>query len=249
MRHKHPPEPAVRGYAVTHPPGTVIPPQPPGWDQLLYAASGVMEVETADGAWVVPPHRAVWVPDGERHHIVLRGRTALRNLYLRPGRVHLPPACRVVDVPPLLRELVLHTVSRAPLDEDDPVGLHLTGLLDDLLVSLPVAPLGLPLPRDERARAVAEVLLAHPADDASIAELARAAGASRRTIERHFRAETGMTAGGWRQRLRVLEALRRLADGEPVTRVAIAVGYATPSAFTAAFRHVTGLTPSRYFRP
>jgi hypothetical protein len=30
-----PAEPIVRGYPVTHPPGTVVPPQPPGWDQLL----------------------------------------------------------------------------------------------------------------------------------------------------------------------------------------------------------------------
>ena len=38
-------------------------------DQLVYAQSGVMTVMTADGTWVVPPNRAVWMPAGVRHWI------------------------------------------------------------------------------------------------------------------------------------------------------------------------------------
>src|SRR3954464_7008515 len=82
-------EPAVRSYAVTHPGGTVVLPQPDGWDQLVHAASGVMTVHTADLRWVVPPHRAVWVPSGLTHTIELAGRVKLRTLYLRAGTVAL----------------------------------------------------------------------------------------------------------------------------------------------------------------
>src|SRR6266545_2345350 len=67
MRHDPDPDPdpdpdgdgyAVRGLAFTHPRGPVVLPHAEGWDQLIYAASGVMTVHTADGVWVVPPDRA-----------------------------------------------------------------------------------------------------------------------------------------------------------------------------------------------
>ena len=90
--------------------------------------------------------------------------------------------------------------------------------------------------------------MADPRATVRIDVLARDVGASRRTLERVFLLETGMTIGRWRQRLRLLDALRRLAEGEPVTAVAHAVGYSTPSAFGAMFRHELGDTPGRYFR-
>ena len=56
-----------------------------------------------------------------------------------------------------------------------------------------------------------------------------------------------MTLGRWRQRSRLVEALRRLAAGQAVTRVALDVGYCSPSAFIVAFRREMGTTPRRYF--
>jgi len=47
--------------------------------------------------------------------------------------------------------------------------------------------------------------------------------------------------------LRLQAALPALAAGEPVGNVARRVGYDTPSAFVAAFRRETGLTPSAFF--
>jgi AraC-like DNA-binding protein len=76
---------------------------------------------------------------------------------------------------------------------------------------------------------------------------ARSAGASGRTLARLFRRETGMSFGAWRQQARLIEALTRLGAGEPVTHVALDLGYDSPSAFTAMFRRSLGVTPSRYF--
>ena len=55
-----------------------------------------------------------------------------------------------------------------------------------------------------------------------------------------------MTLGHWRQRLRVLLSLPRLLAGEPVTRVALSMGYDTPSAFITVFKREMGVTPARY---
>jgi len=86
----------------------------------------------------------------------------------------------------------------------------------------------------------------NPAEQASLARIARKVGASPRTIERLFRSETNMAFGKWRQRLRLLHALRLLAAGEPVTAVALEAGYDSTSAFISMFKRELGTTPSRY---
>lgn len=243
MRH----EPEVRSYSVHHPPGTVVLPQPAGWDQLLLTASGVMRVEATTGTWVVPTGRAVWVPDGVDHRLVMRGPVRVRALYLRAGLASVSDRCRAVEVTPLLRELLLHAIERAPLHLAAERDAQLVGVLLDQLSASPDAPLQVPQLTDPRARDVAAILAADPASDATVDELARSVGASRRTIERCFRADTGMTVAMWRQRLRLVEALGLLAEGRSVTSVAAAVGYATPSAFGAMFRSELGTSPARYF--
>ncbi|MDP9199971.1 MAG: helix-turn-helix domain-containing protein, partial [Pseudomonadota bacterium] len=50
----------------------------------------------------------------------------------------------------------------------------------------------------------------------------------------------------WRQNVRLMEALSRLAVGQPVTSVAFDVGYNSPSAFTAMFRRAFGHAPTQY---
>jgi len=237
---------AVRGYAVTHPPGTIVLPTAPGWNQLLYASLGVMTVESPAGTWVIPPHRALWVPDGADHRIVMHGRVSVRTLYLRTELAALPQAWRAVSVPPLLRELILHTVRICPLDLRLEPHARLLGVLLDQLASLPHTPLQLPMPADPTAMAFANTLIADP--HIRILDAAHLVGASRRTLERRFANDTGMSIGRWRQRQRLIRALELLATGESVTTVAGTVGYATPSAFSAMFREQLGAPPSAYFR-
>jgi AraC-like DNA-binding protein len=56
-----------------------------------------------------------------------------------------------------------------------------------------------------------------------------------------------MTFGSWRTQVRLRASLPLLAAGMPVATAARRVGYATPSAFVAAFRRVTNTTPGAYF--
>ena len=219
------------------------------WHGLIHASAGVMSVHSAAGSWVVPPHRAVWLPAGVEHSIEVSAGLAMRSLYFNPGVAKsLPRECCVVNVPPLLRELILHTIEIGMLNRAIPAHARLIGVLIDQLRVLSTVPLQLPQPADPRAGKVAALLRANPGAKRSLGTIAKQAGASPRTIERLFRAETKMTFAKWRERLRLLHALRLLAAGEAVTNVALELGYAGPSAFIAMFHRVFGATPSRYYR-
>jgi AraC-like DNA-binding protein len=242
-------EPHVAARAFDYANGETVPPHVHGRHQLLYASSGVMTVRTARGGWIVPPHRGVWIPARVRHSIEMSGAVSMRTLYLRTDVVRRGlDGCRVVNVPPLLRELLLHAVERGGLDRRRPADRRLIAVLLDQLDALPEAPLHLPEPRDPRAQRIAARLRADPGARGTLADVVPHAGASRRTLERLFRSDVGMSLGRWRHQLRLSYALRLLAEGRAVTGVALDVGYDGASAFVAAFRRAFGVTPGKYFR-
>jgi AraC-like DNA-binding protein len=240
----------VRTYAHVYPAGARVPEHAHAdHAQLVYVAQGVLTVRAGGERWVVPTGRAVWVPPGERHGLEAAGRVAAKHLYL-PRRLAavLPARCRVVHVSPLLRELVLELADGEPLRASVPRERRAIAFLVDQIATVPVVPLTLSFPEDPRARRLADVLQASPEDRAGVDLLARRAGASRRTLERLFAAETGLTIGRWRQQARLLRALELLGERRSVSEVAPAVGYDSPSAFIAMFTAALGTTPSRYFK-
>jgi AraC-like DNA-binding protein len=233
----------VRSFSVTfHSRQTVVYPAP-GWDLLLYAAQGAVSAETAQGTWVLPAHRALWVPDGVTHALHSGPNTALRSLYFRARQARqMPRRCAAVNVSPLLRELILVCTNLSALSARRAAHRRLAAVLLDQLRTLPSVPLQLPWPKDPRALRLAQALRAKPAWS-----LAEAAGPGIRTLERLFRQETGLSLGAWLRRLRLQTALEGLAAGESVSAVAARCGYSGPSAFVAMFRRELGQTPGRYF--
>jgi len=219
------------------------------WDQLVYASRGVMTVRTEEGSWVVPTQRAVWIPARTAHEIRMSGGVSMRTLYLRPRlRRNSARGCEVINVSPLLRELILYGCKTPALSKRQRGHGHLVNMIVDQLKTAECVPLQLPEPVDRRPLRVAKTLLNDPSDQRPLQQLCEGAGATKRTIERLFQTETGMTFGKWRQQLRLLHALRLLAEGAKITEVALEAGYSTPSAFISMFRKTLGTTPARYFR-
>jgi AraC-like DNA-binding protein len=239
----------VRTYGVTFTEGFVSNTHRHEWDQFTYATHGVLTVKTGKGTWVIPPHRAVWVPAGIEHVEVMSGPVAARSLFFVPGLAKfLPRECTAVNVSPLLRELILATIRLGFLDNAIPAQSRMIAILLDQFDTLAQAPLLLKAPTDPRALRITALLEKTPDSTESLKILARRAGASKRTVERLFRAETGVSFQQWRQRLRVIHSLRLLASGESVTSVALEAGYASTSAFIAMFRRELGTTPRRMWK-
>ncbi len=228
-------------------PGFEIAPHSHKRAQLIYATAGTMRISTDDGVWMVPPQRALWMPGGVRHWIVMLGEVTMRTLYLWPdAAAFMPASCHVVPVSPLLRELIVRaTELPVHYDESGPAG-HVVALILDELHGLQSLPLQLPMPRDARLRSLCQALLEAPGDQRPLAAWARSINTSGRTLARRFHGETGLSFGAWRQQARVLEAMGRLGSGAPVTQVALDLGYESVSAFSAMFRRAAGASPSHF---
>ncbi|MEP7025341.1 MAG: helix-turn-helix transcriptional regulator [Actinomycetota bacterium] len=214
--------------------------------QLAWAASGVAVVLTEAATWVLPPTRALWIPAGLRHETLSSGRATLRSLYIRPDLCPISwPEPTAVTARPLLAELIDYLADQ---ELDTRRRERAEWVLVDLLEPVAMVTIEVRMPAEDRAREVAEALHADPADQRTLSEWGQHVGASSRTLARSFLAGTGVPFGRWRTLLRLQSALPRLAAGEPVSNVARHVGYVTASAFTAAFRRETGVTPAVYFR-
>ena len=219
------------------------------WTQLSYAARGVIEVVTDNARYMAPPLHAVWIPAGVPHAVHRHEGTEIRSLYIAPETLDAAgEACRVVEVTPLLRELI-RSFGEYPVeyDEEGSPG-RLVGVLLDQLGGAAEADLALPWPGDARLRKICRALEAHPGDERRLADHAQRLGVSEKTLSRLFLQQTGLTFRGWRQRLRMLAALPMLERGDRVTDVAVACGYDSMPAFIAAFRLFTGVTPGEFFR-
>lgn len=216
--------------------------------QLIWIESGLLNIRTAEGSWMLPPQRAGWAPPGVAHCGAMSG-------VLTGWSVHiLPEACRglpnqtcVIGVSELMRALVRRAADWTERDELDAHEARIAELLLDEIRRAPHEPLYLPMPVDPRLAKIAVEVSRLPADQRTLEQWADWGAISPRTMRRLFRAETGMSFAQWRTQARLLRAMEMLARGDSVAEVADAVGYASPSNFIAVFKKSFGVSPARYF--
>lgn len=204
---------------------------------FLFVSEGYVRARDARARYLTPSGRGLWAPGPaalEPHGI------ATAFVFDAAAARRLPRETQVVRPGALLAALLGHVA------ETESPSAAARGLLVEQLRICTAEPLALPELRSARARQAAAILAENPGERISLAELARYAGASARTLERAFAVETGWTFERWRQQLRLLVALERLAEGAAVAAVALEAGYDSTSAFIAMFRRLTGATPRRF---
>jgi AraC-like DNA-binding protein len=216
--------------------------------QLIHAASGVLEVLTDEGRWIVPPQRGVWIPPGKQHAVLSKKRFDFCTFYVSaPLAKSVGQACQVVQVSPLLSELLL---KGAEFGVDWPRSGAQERMLRvalDQIATQRSEPLHLPQAKDKRLARICDALLANPADNTELRDWASVVGASERTLTRIFKQDTGIGFAQWRRQCRLLHAVEMLAEGRSVTQVALEVGYGDMSAFARDFKLALGVSPGKYF--
>lgn len=215
------------------------------WGQVTYAFEGIIRVTVANSSWIVPPLRAIWIPCNAVHEVAVLEPARLRALY-----VHAPAApftgsdCQVIEVSPLLRELILALEQN---DADMRREAMLAALILDELTHAAPLPMRVALPNDKRLRALCMLLIDAPSAFATLADAAARVGASERTLARLFERELGMGFSQWRQQMRLAHAAALIARGMPMSQVAAELGYASQSAFSAMFKKTFGQSPTSFF--
>jgi AraC-like DNA-binding protein/mannose-6-phosphate isomerase-like protein (cupin superfamily) len=227
----------------------VIAPHSHRRDQLLYAASGTMRVRTETHSWIVPPERALYMPGGVTHSVSMRDPVEMRTLYIEPkSHPNLPTACAVMTPSALLKELIEALIDEPENYDQSDRGLWLGQLILDEVCRGKTLDLGIPLPTDPRLLRVCERVIENPGENKSLADYSDVAAASERTLARICERELGMGFASWRQQVRFHYALEALARGAAIAEIAHDCGYASASAFTAAFSKNFGQPPSRIIR-
>lgn len=214
--------------------------------QFLYGATGLMEVDTDDGAWVVPPHSGVWIPAGKLHRVRMMG-VSTCSLYIEPEAAPRTTAkCEVLMVSPMFRQLLLEAADTPALYESNGRDGLLMSLMLHEIARAKVLPFFAPLPRDAQLASLCTAFLHRPLIQTQPSEWAKKLHKSERTFSRFFRAETGMAFGEWRQQACLISALALLSTGKSVTAVALEIGYESPGAFSTMFRKRLACPPSDF---
>lgn len=218
------------------------------YHQLILCDRQHTQIETRRGRHWLPRGRAAWIPADTPHRTLIPDFDGV-SVFFAPAMIAVEDdRIRILPVTPLMREMILHSV-RWPLDaaEADPLAASFFQTLalfcrewleDELPLFLPGATRpGIVRAMDEAAADPAEATLERAAATAAMSE---------RSFRRHFEKETGVTWREWLMQARNLAAMALLAEGRRVTDVAAEVGYASLSAFAAAFTRMTGEAPAAF---
>ncbi len=218
---------------------------------LLCASRGALRLEAHGRSWVLPPARAALIAAGEPIRVGIAQPVTTSSVLFDPGFAPDPSApLTVFDLSPLARALVSECVGWP--DAGEPLPSYARSIFGALaavawrLAEEP-SPVTVPAGRSPELRRALALTEERLAEDPRFEDLARDVGLVPRSLARRFEVECGLTWRAVLRRMRVLRAIEALAAGDDsVTAVAHAVGYTSLSAFNAAFRDLTGRTPTAY---
>ena len=230
--------------SIVYPRGWRVPWHVHGKVQVFRATSDGVRIHFGNRVRELSPRQCFSLPAGVEHRIDVNRTTTLQMAYL-PRRSDAPhessgpaPGAPGTD-PSMFALFVGRIVDVVAEGVGEPRALaNLCSMLDAQLDAKPV--------HDPRLRSVIDALGRDWSRRRTMEGYGRIAGASKRTLSRLVREQTGMSFHAWQQGMRLDEAKARLAEGRLVTEVAMELGYSSCSAFTAAFKKTVGVPPKAF---
>lgn len=217
--------------------------------QLLHALTGVVIVSTDQGRWIVPPDHAMWIPAGVHHGVEMLGQVHMRSAYVRSGTGNaLSDRLCVLAMTDLMSTLIAEAVEIGHEDEPSARSQALIQLILHEVPRLSERPFALSFPTHPKLEKLCREFLVSPTPHVTIDDWAHRAGMSRRAFTRIFLRETGLSLSVWRRQATLFAALPKLAEGVPVTLLALDLGYESTPAFTTMFRRMLGVSPRAYLK-
>jgi AraC-like DNA-binding protein len=217
--------------------------------QLAFIETGLLQVNAGGYLYLAGGQLAIWVPSGAPH-ASLSNRTRMISLFVPPTAVEtMPQRVTTVSPPAPLRSLVAWLADEFTTSPAEAPVL-LAAAIALMRKSAPaLRPLGVCSMLSKGLSQIADALTGTPDDGRKMEDWARCLGISARSLLRRVRSETGLSWRDWRRQLVLDWAARELISTQSdVTSIALGAGYATPSAFAAAFKERCGVSPSAWRR-
>lgn len=241
-------EQAVKAVAHQYSHNAYEPPHSHTVTQLLHTVSGVINVETEVGHWIVPPGRGLWIPAGMIHSLQTIGVVEVKTLFIEPlARADLPNQCQVYEVTALLRELIIQAVNITSVSLKESRESRIIELILDELRVLNTLDFHVPMPKESSNLYDFCIKISKRLDHPwSVSDASMLLKISDKTVSRQFHQQLGLSFGEWLRRKRLLESMELLAQGANVIDAALAVGYESPSSFSSMFKSRVGASPTEY---
>jgi len=217
--------------------------------QLIYATSGVMNVVVKNKIWVVNPLQGLWIPGGMEHQVSFQKNVNLYSIFIDPSLSNtLPSTSFSFDISTFLKQLIFKIISfennKKPTDSQKKI---MDVFLDELAL-IQSSSTFLPTSNHIELKNILLLLMDDIICKYNIEHYANLACMSSRTLSRLFIKELGMNFSDWRIRLKLLEAIKRLGEKQPIKEIAFDLGYETTSAFIYMFKKNLGTTPTNYIQ-
>lgn len=214
--------------------------------QLMMISEGICRLRLPGQETLLADGAISWIPSGVPHSVEVDGAIAGISLFTEGVGAELWPASvRHLPANAFLTGLFARAIG---VQANERRLANLCTVIADEITAAHQSRIAVPMPRNKSLRMICQNILAAPAKRWSVEEICITIGWSRRTFERRFTRETGLSYGRWKTQARMARAAQLLASGKPVTEVTFDVGYDSMSAFSTAFRALTGSRPSDFRR-
>ncbi|MGS4347254.1 helix-turn-helix domain-containing protein [Myroides odoratus] len=216
--------------------------------QLTYVEQGYQYFYLDNKTYLVPQHHVIWIPSHTPHRI----RSEAKTVQLRVALFKTVPTAdffqqvHVFAAPPVLKEMLRYASKwNQVVNENADQALFIQAILRNLPEFCQEnQSLQIPVPTHPNLVAVCQYIHTRYHTNIKTEELAEIAQLSARSLQRHFKQETGITLQKYTQLIRILKSIE-LRDTQHYTLSEIAhlVGYSSLSAFTLSFNTIMKSKP------
>ena len=225
---------------------SVYPAHGHAWGEFIYAFNGVMEVHIDQMDYITPPPYGIWLPPNLQHSGLNRTAVSHGTLYVHESLCGQMPRQAGILLSPALVPAIFEHLRQRPQQENSAAHQRLLQVLLDQLQQAPQVSSYLPHSEHPALMQILDYLHQHPADSSTLAQLARMANMTERTLARCSQKELGMSLHEWRQRLKIIKSMSMLNEGRKVESIALDLGYANASAFINLFKRWMKITPDQF---
>lgn len=215
--------------------------------KVIYTKSGIIELNTGNLQLISPYNYVIWVPANMPYTVHTNHPNGYICFYIENSFLLNPPKipCLILQttiIKALFEDFTLRRVSKI-IDKWDTCQAE---ILLERIIQAERHESYLPCSKNSLLSNILQKISSNPGDSTTLKKWATILSCSERSLARLFQRDLGMSFTKWRNRARLLKAIKLLQNNHPPNEIAIELGYSTISAFRATFRKLLGITPEHY---